>query len=168
MFNLYIFNISASDPICSSNLTDPDDSASEKDTVLIRCDLKYSGVWIPTMHWFKLIHDRSHPLESALTDPSNVQSASSFVIMQVNSSDNGAVIFCKTYFISSDQITTNASNIPDYVHHWNTTLNVECEFFRICAHLNNKLQQWCSSSSVILTTLFCTESRIPYLINCHV
>lgn len=113
--------------MCRSNLSSPNHIAAEFDTVLIQCDLNYTGRWFPTLEWFKQIHDRNNiAMENT---PNESLSASSFVIMQVKSDDNGAVIICKTCFDSSgNQVTTNASNIPDYVYHWNITVIVECEF----------------------------------------
>ena len=80
------------------------------------------------MEWLKQIQNITYALETVPTELSNVQYVFSFVIMQVDADDNGAVINFKTYFASAgNQVTTNASNIPDYVYNWNITLNVECE-----------------------------------------
>lgn len=123
--------IAASDPVCSSNLSFQNNIAAELDTVWIQCDLNYTGRWFPTMEWLKQIQNISYASTTVPNNFSNVQNTFSSVIMQVDADDNGAVINFKTYFASSgNQVTTNASNIPDYVYNWNITINVECEFLQ--------------------------------------
>ena len=47
------FMFTESDPVCTSNLNDTDDSALfAGDVVTFKCALNYSGRWAPRMTWF--------------------------------------------------------------------------------------------------------------------
>ena len=87
------------------------------------CCVTYSGYWAPTMQWSQITEENTHalfipvkeytigPLENVLT--SNLS-------LVINSSTQGSSYCCKTYFrnISSNQVSTTASNIPKYESMW--------------------------------------------------
>ncbi len=58
----------------------------------------------------------------------NVQQFTSVINMQVSAEDNDAVITCETFFIETavNINKSSASNVPEYLFSWNTTLIVLC------------------------------------------
>ena len=58
-----------------------------------------------------------------------MQQLTSVIKMQVKAEDNDALITCKTLFIEMTENVKKASatNVPEYLFSWNTTLGVLCK-----------------------------------------
>ena len=119
-----------SEPRCSTNVSAKYGYAKEFDYVAFRCAVNYSGHWTPSMQWSKgkrAIHGATYAINNNISH--FVQHISSVVTLQVGAEFNGVLVSCRTWFSETAMKMqyTNATNIPDYLFQWNTTLNVHCK-----------------------------------------
>ena|SRR6218665_2327364 len=119
-----------SKPRCSTNVSAEYGSAKEFDYVAFRCAVNYSGHWTPSMQWSigrRALDGTTYVINSNVSQ--GVQHLSSVITLQVSADFNTVVVSCKTWFSEASMkvLYTNATNVPNYLFHWNTTLNVHCK-----------------------------------------
>jgi len=118
-----------SDPQCNTNISATDGSIKEFDYVEFQCTVNFSGHWAPSMQWSKGGNAlKELPIVLNRNISQNVQQFTSVINMQVSAEDNDAVITCETFFIETavNINKSSASNVPEYLFSWNTTLIVLC------------------------------------------
>ena len=80
------------------------------------------------MHWSK-DGNALGSLSVIIYIPDDVQQLTSVINFQIKADDNEALITCKSLFTETIEhlSKTSATNVPEYVFYWNTTLNVFCK-----------------------------------------
>ena len=123
------FYLLETDPQCNTNISATDGSIKEFDYVEFQCTVNFSGHWAPSMQWSKGGNAlKELPIVLNRNISQNVQQFTSVINMQVSAEDNDAVITCETFFIETavNINKSSASNVPEYLFSWNTTLIVLC------------------------------------------
>jgi len=123
-----------SEPRCSTNVSSLYGSVKEFDYVAFRCAVNYSGHWTPSMQWStrrRALDGATYVINSNISQ--GVQQVSSAITLQVGANFNAVLFTCKTWFSEASMKIhyTNATNVPNYLFHWNTTVNVHCKRMRI-------------------------------------
>ena len=64
----------------------------------------------------------------SISSSQGVQQLKSAINLQVKAEDNDAILTCETLFIETTENInkTSATNVPEYMFSWNTTLDVLC------------------------------------------
>jgi len=132
LFSRICIVLSESDPVCNSNISTTDWGIRELEYAEFRCAVNFSGQYPPSMQWSEGERNLSETSNVENSKVSHgIEQATSVAILQVRVEMNGIMITCETQFIEPSRKFhyTNATNQPDYLFRWNTTLNVHCKFF---------------------------------------
>lgn len=127
-----MYLLAASGPVCKTNASASNGGIEEGDYIQMWCTVNYTGNWIPVMEWTR---SNGQTEDSNITYSYTATTVTSSLITQLNSSDNGVTITCKTSFKPTSTMTSStrrqgeghATNVPNYQHLWSFTTNVSCE-----------------------------------------
>jgi len=153
-YNADFLLFSCSDGNLRCNSTVRGSSAlSELESMELQCVIGYRGNWAPVMEWRFSGKDGQVVSEGVQTISSQLLVTSVFSFTVYHTMNNRSVS-CKTYFSSyTGNVTTTATNTPDYSYTWTSpSLNITCKLFccglRLMFVLHIALEIYCDHIQV--------------------